>query len=545
MGALTTGVTGLRAHQQSLDVVANNLANMNTTAFKGQSIKFSDLAYDTTQSASGPNDAIGGVNPQQIGTGVSVAQIARSFEQGALETTGELLDFAIQGDGFFVLSGPAGEPVYTRAGSFTLDEVGLVDPATGYRVQRFGTVGERTSEDFGFQQDGSDNINIPLGEAIPGTTTSKIDFSGNLPTFASPPSVEVLTSAEPYLTAAGPATGATLLNDLLINQEDYVAGDSVRISGTNPDGSPYTATIAADGATMQDLVDEINLQLTGAVAELTPNGTLQITADTEGEAFASLTILDSAGNVGGSEFARKSMVVTNEGSSGDEFEFSVEIFDKRGADHRVDFTFSKETNNSWNLLASLATVSGEEFDAQVNNIFFNEDGSFSIAGENGVGDSNIILKFDDIAEPQTIELDFSGLDHLATAFSVSSVQDGTEPGTLVSIEVNGTGELQGVSSSGRTFPLAQLAIASFANVNGLEGIGGNYYKESVNSGNASVGTGLSGNRGQVIGNQLERSNVDLALEFTRLIVAQRGFSANARTITVADEVLEELTNIIR
>ena len=93
--------------------------------------------------------------------------------------------------------------------------------------------------------------------------------------------------------------------------------------------------------------------------------------------------------------------------------------------------------------------------------------------------------------------------------------------------------------------IAQLALATFNNVRGLEAEGGNYYVESSNSGVARIGAAQSNGSGSILSGQLETSNVDVALEFTQLIVAQRGFSANARTVTVATEVLEELTNIIR
>ena len=544
--ALSTGVSGLRAHQQQLDVVANNLANMNTTAFKAQTTSFSDLTYDKIRSGSGAGAVIGGVNPQQIGQGVRVSQLGRSFGQGALESTGELLDFAIQGEGFFVLTGSGGENIYTRAGSFSLDERGnLVDPSTGFRVQRTGATGERSDTQFGLQTPGDKAISIPLGSAIPGSQTQTIDFFGNLPTSASPPVAEVLSSSEPFLTTAGPATLATLLNDLTINSVDYAAGDQLEITGTNPDGTPFSTTLNAETATMQDLVDQVNSVLTGAVAELSPDGTLLVTADYTGEAFASLTIEDATGNIGSTDFSRNSMIVTTDGSDGDTFDVTVELYNKRGEEHRVNFEFSKQSTNGWDLLATMETSAGVTFDAEVNNILFNEDGTFSLAGEAGIGDSNIELKFDSVAEAQTIELTFDNMNHMATGYSAAVVQDGTGPGTLVSVAVDGNGEVSGLASNGKVISLAQLAIARFANVDGLEGLGGNFFQESVNSGAASIGAGLADGRGQIIGNQLEGSNVDLAQEFTRLIVAQRGFSANARTITVADEVLEELTNIVR
>jgi flagellar hook protein FlgE len=139
---LLTGASGLLSHQRKLDVVANNLANLNTTAFKSQRILFSDLLYTTIQPASsGTNADFGGTNPRQAGFGVSVAQTSRNHGQGVLTASGSTFDFAIQGEGFFVVSD--GTTSYTRAGAFSLDSNGyLVDPATGAFVQRFGTLGE-------------------------------------------------------------------------------------------------------------------------------------------------------------------------------------------------------------------------------------------------------------------------------------------------------------------------------------------------------------------------------------------------------------------
>ena len=197
------------------------------------------------------------------------------------------------------------------------------------------------------------------------------------------------------------------------------------------------------------------------------------------------------------------------------------------------------------MTASLSEDSGTLTDASVFNVTFNEDGTFAIAGEDGIGDANIEVQFNSIQNPQTINLDLSELSHLAADYSAFHTQDGFPPGNLVSVNLSQTGQLSGQASNGRTLPLAQLAVASFQNVGGLDAVGSNYFRESANSGDASLGTGLSGGRGQVLSGQLESSNVDLALEFTQLIIAQRGFSANARAITVADELLEDITNVVR
>ncbi len=544
--SLMTGITGLRTHQQKLDVVANNLANMNTIGFKAQTTNFSDLMYNTLRTGSGSSDTSGGINPQSIGTGVQMATISRRFAQGTLQSTGEILDFGINGEGFFTLSDPSGEDVFTRAGSFAVDGEGrLVDPATGFLVQRFGETGEPTNGGFGFQVPGDSSIRVPLGAAIPGQKTENMELVGNLPSNSFPPSVEVLSSFAAFATGTGTANPTTPLSDLTLNQVDYVAGDAIAISGTNPDGTPFTGSLAAENATLGDLVNEINSLMTGATAALRPDGTLAITADSTGEAFLSLLLRDEPGNVGSTSFSNNSMIVTTEGGDGDAYELSMEVFDARGGNHRVTFDLQKESTNSWTVKADISPTSGILLDDSVFNLTFNEDGSFALAGTNGVGDANIEIKFNTIDAPQTIAIDFSKLNHLATGYSLTQTQDGYAPGNLVSVATSATGEMSGLASNGRTIPLAQLALASFSNNGALEPIGGNYFQQSLNSGAPSIGTGIAGGRGQVIGGQLEGSNVDIAQEFTQLIVAQRGFSANARTITVADEMLEELNNIIR
>lgn len=539
--SLMTGITGLRTHQQKLDVVANNLANMNTIGFKAQTALFADLLYNNVTSGGSA-----GINPQEIGTGVKMAQVTRRFTQGSLEGTGELLDFAIQGEGFFVMQDSGGQNVYTRAGSFSINRLGqLVDPSSGYTLQRIGDVGEVVDGEPSFQTAGDSTIQVPLGAFILGQETRNVDLSGNLPSGALEPSQESLTSFSPFETAGGIATLTSPLNDLTINTQDYVAGDEIQIEGVNPDGSAFSGLFDANGATLGDLIDEINSLMTGATAELRTDGTIGVTADDSGEASMALTLSDATGNVGATDFVINPIFIETEGRSGETFELSMEIYDQRGESHRLGLEFTKIGLNSWDVKANLDPESGVLIDDSVLNVTFNEDGTFELASATGDGDANIEINFNSVAAPSTIELDFSSLTHLASSFSIGQTQDGFPPGNLTSVSITEAGELQGLASNGRTFPLAQLAMASFANSGALEALGGNYFAETLNSGSASIGEGLSENRGQLLSGQLENSNVDIAHEFTQLIVAQRGFSANARTITVADEMLEELTNIIR
>ena len=157
-----------------LDVAGNNLANVNTTAFKSSTITFSELLSETMKKASQPTATIGGTNPQQMGSGVGVASITRDMSQGNIVNTGQPLDLAIEGEGYFVLN-DGQQNVYTRIGAFGVDaNSDLIDPATGYHVQRIGSEGEQD----GFQTPGVSDIHIPYDTTLPAKATSKMVVCG-------------------------------------------------------------------------------------------------------------------------------------------------------------------------------------------------------------------------------------------------------------------------------------------------------------------------------------------------------------------------------
>lgn len=178
--ALFTGASGLTANSTALDVVGNNLANLNTTGYKTQRTLFRDQVYQLISSGSAGNGTTGGTNAAQLGYGVGVGTVDTLFTQGAVNPTGRPLDAAIQGGGFFVLRAVTGQ-VYSRAGSFGVDANGfLVDPGTGARVQRTGTVGEGSATLPGFQVPGNNDIKVPFGAGASGTPTANIRYQGNL-----------------------------------------------------------------------------------------------------------------------------------------------------------------------------------------------------------------------------------------------------------------------------------------------------------------------------------------------------------------------------
>ena len=176
--SMFSAVSGLRAHRTMLDVVGNNIANSSTAGFKSSSTVFEDVLSETVRNvgAGAEDGTTGGTNPSQIGLGVAVSRISTNFSQGALQSTGRQLDFAIRGDGFFVAEG-GGDRSYTRAGSMSLDAQGrLVAPGgelvQGWTADALGVVDPNTAVG---------QITVPIGTTAPPVATSTIDLAGNLP----------------------------------------------------------------------------------------------------------------------------------------------------------------------------------------------------------------------------------------------------------------------------------------------------------------------------------------------------------------------------
>lgn len=552
--SLLTGISGLRGHQKMLEVVGNNLANLNTTAYKTSRTLFSDLMYEVQRGTSSSSSGLlGSVNSVQIGTGSRLSQVDLNFAQGNLESTGNDLDLAMDGGGFFVAS--SGERTYfTRAGAFSLDESGyLSDPSTGYLIRRFGPTGEPNGDLPAFQTPGDDRVYVPKGVSIPGQVSTQMQIKGNLSSTSTGPVAQEVMTSTPLLSGGLPATLATQLSDLDTNTVNYIAGDKILISGRRTDGSNPTVTelILTPTSTVGDLVAALNSSFGGATITLDGLGNIVGTADATGPSFLSMSFSDGPTNTGRSDFEDHEMILTQTGKDADTVFQSVEVFDESGAGHTIGLTMTKQADQSWTLVATVSPTEGTILDSLVEGISFQPDGSFAQVTGSGVGDANITVQFRGQPSSQTINLNFGtpaqfdGLTALGQASRLQLTPDGFPPGELAEVQIDTDGKVFGLASNGLKIPLAQLAIASFRNPDGLVAIGNNYYTSSLASGNPDIGTALSGSRGALRAGQLEGSNVDLALEFTRLIIAQRGFSANARTITVTDEILQELTSIIR
>ncbi len=176
MRSLFSGVSGMKNHQIKMDVIGNNIANINTVGFKAGRVTFAEALAMTVRGATAPTETSGGINPSQIGLGMTVGYIDSVFNQGSLETTNIQTDLAINGDGFFVLS-DGQKQYFTRAGSFRFDSSGkLVNPTNGMVVQG------KIADADGVINSGTivQDIVLPFGQRVPAKATSMVNFVGNL-----------------------------------------------------------------------------------------------------------------------------------------------------------------------------------------------------------------------------------------------------------------------------------------------------------------------------------------------------------------------------
>jgi flagellar hook protein FlgE len=389
--SLFSGISGLRSHQQMMDVTGNNIANVNTVGFKSSATIFQDTLSQLLNSAGAPQAQNGGTNPAQIGLGVKLAGISTNFGQGAAQSTGRSTDLMITGDGFFAVRN-GGETLYTRAGSFSFDANGLLVDPQGAVVQGW------TADSAGKIDTNSTvgNVQLPVGTLLEPKATTSVTLGGNLP---------------------------------------------------------------ADSTSPTPIVSSI----TG--------------------------------------------------------------YDQQGNKVVYSTTFTKVSPTSWDVSVTDGTTTATQ------NLAFAADGSTPTPTSIVLGGATI---------------DLSGVTSYAGGASVASLkQNGSALGSLQAFTLASDGTLIGVFSNGLKQPLGQLALANFNNPVGLEKVGNNDYRTTVNSGEPNLGTAGTGGRGSLQSGTLEMSNVDLAQEFTNLIISERGFQANSKVITASDEVLQDLVNLKR
>ncbi len=527
MRSLYSAVSGLKTHQTRMDVIGNNIANVNTEAFKSSRVTFSEIMYQTTSSASGGNAAtgIGGVNAKQIGLGVATGATSIAITTaGAAETTGNPFDLKLtdsQSTNFFIVSDGT-NTFFTRSGSYYVDGNGfLCMTSTGYTL-------------MGWQID-------PTTGEIKKDTVSALQVM----------SAANQTSA-PEATTKGAVSGILDKNDTNVTSDD---GYAMTLSFYDDLGYSYTAKFA------------VRPLSTGNEANDKGKYTVELTSilDANGEEYLE-AYNEMAEGQGQAPITFDNLICQYRKVNG-------EIVDAEG------YVVEQTATGNW-----IRRDTGEASEPDLidliddgNNqacvIEFNPDnGEFVSVGrtpddnpDDGVApqaNDSIVLNMSQFLSNiigggsnfKDIEIDFSdcmnlnngGTSTMGALKGIDGDGAGKKLGALTGISVDTSGKVYGSYDNGNTVVLCQVAVAQFSNASGLEKVGDNCYQTTLNSGDFDgIGVEITADGSSISTGELEMSNVDLSAQFTDMIITQRGFQANSRVITTSDTLLEELINLKR
>ena len=567
MRSLYSGVAGLKTHQTRMDVIGNNIANVNTTAYKSSSMTFSELMSQTTQKASGANatTGVGGTNAKQIGLGVKAGAINTAITtQGSAQSTGNPFDIMITGDNFFVVSNGS-ENFFTRDGSFYVDGAGnLAMTSTGYNVMGWGV--DKTTGNI--KQDTVTALRImsTANMTYPPEATTQANISG------------ILDENDKDVTSAN---GKTVnLNFFDARGYSYTAKFTFKQSGgdkTNEYSMELNKILDSTGAeidisklefgnrSQQKMETKVTLNTDaykwdGKVLK-TKDGTTDVAnlADIFNTDGSLITPADDAAAQKQQEALDAIAKAYGYEGSTDEF---LNLYITSTVDKDKQLTIQ---NLLGNMMAgkttdvlpadgSAITMEGRYFEGTT--VVFNKDtGKLESVG-GSTTNLNVNAAFSALGgnfSDVTIDLsectnyDNKGTSTIgATSGDLDGLGTGRRLGDMIGVYIQKDGMIYASYDNGMTKLLGQIATAAFANASGLEKEGDNLYSATLNSGEFDgIGVDITAGGGYMSTGHLEMSNVDLSSEFTEMITTQRGFQANSRIITVSDTLLEELTNLKR
>ncbi len=566
--AMYTGLSGLNANQFRIDTIGNNIANVNTTAFKSSRASFQNQFSVMLSGGSAPSDTSGGANPSQVGMGAALGSIQRNQQSGALETTGVPTDMAIEGSGFFIVRTPELRQAYTRDGMFALDASNTLVTTDGFPVQ-----GYLADADFNIDRSQLQDISIPLGTLTIARATSQASFDGNLNANGTTGTQATILNSQVLESAPGvPATAATLLTDLrdpasvvppavplpLFADGDVITLQDVRKGGRQISETTFTVDAASTlGDFLTFLSNEIGINSDPSLSNTPgitvasglgtpPDGTIIIEGNVGTENainIGQVGIRSSGTNVNPFLFTE------TQAANGESVYTSFLVFDSLGTPMQVNVTAVLEEKTNGGTLWRFYAESPEDTDTTpvlgtTGTIQFDNNGRL-------LDVSNNIIQIDrtnsGASTPVNFTLDFSNLTGLTTDTStmVMTLQDGFEAGTLTSFNTGEDGVINGVFTNGLTRPLGQIALATFINPEGLIARTNNLYYVGSNSGQPLVTPPSTMGAGRIQGATLELSNVDLTREFIGLVTASTGFSASGRVINTSNQLLNELLSIAR
>lgn len=525
------GLSGLNASAKNLDVIGHNIANANTTGFKASRTEFAAMIASAIGAASGTNSGIG----------VEVSAIAQQFNQGNLTVTGNSLDVAINGNGFFTLQMPDGSRAYTRAGNFKLDNVGNVVTNDGAQVMGYPIdpmTGLRTSST-------AVPLTFPTTAPIPARQTTAIKTAFNLD--ARTPNAKGDPGATPPVAATPRTTYGTSLN----------VYDSQGVA------TPLSFYFEKNGANTWDIYNQLDDLTT--TPPTVPAITGRLIADKNGAVAATLEPVATS-------VANANPALTEKDDFPTSFTYRFYGPDDQGV-YAIRETTLSFTNpeDAWDFTYSDAPTNSLVASARLKDNLVDYAGGTSPAGGTfGVADLTdapaaakqsfelALMVNPSPANPNSpaapgsnpapgsypVTLDLNNVTQFGTKFAVSELsQDGYTSGELTGINVENNGMIMTRYSNGVTRAEGQIALASFRNTQGLAAVGGNNWVETYESGQPVLGAPTDGNFGALRAGALEDSNVDLTAELVNMMTAQRAYQANAQTIKTQDQVMSTLVNL--
>ena len=558
MRSMYSAVSGLKTHQTKMDVIGNNIANVNTVAFKSSSVVFQDVLYQMTSNASGANAATGtgGVNAKQIGLGVTTGATNLSITtSGAAETTGRAFDIRLSDQSttnFFVVNNGS-ENLFTRAGSFYVDGAGnLCMTSTGYTV-------------MGWQVDPTTgNIKKDTVSALRVMQTSNLTSAPEATTQANVSGI-IDKNDKDVLSDNGLVKTLTFFDNLGYS---YTARFAMKSTGT--DGK-YTVELEkilnSDGTTFYDPATETDpTKSLDNIFGVSSNATIgTYTSVQSGFYYDSATdLLHVGNNAQGTTITWKNVTDKKDADYPGYFIDNTKNYSLKEV-YGVGDGIINQMKNSKNVGVAVTkgvlTIKADVTDYAID--FSTKDGTFTGVGARTSNNktNTVTLNMSKLGNNPTqfdnITIDFSGLKDAnnggksTAVMSTGSIDDGVtgkgkKLGAMIGISIDNNGLIKGTYDNGNTETLGQIAVAQFANASGLEKVGENCYRTTLNSGEFDgIGVEISADGSSMTSGELEMSNVDLSTEFTQMIITQRGFQANSRIITTSDTLLEELVNLKR
>jgi flagellar hook protein FlgE len=541
-GSLFTAASGLQAQSQSMGMISNNIANVSTVGYKRTDAAFSSLVTNETRSVL--------YSPGSV----RVSQNARIDQQGLLQQSASATDIGMSGDGFFVVrrspTDPNAEPLYTRAGSFSEDSAGILRNTSGFYLFGwpldqngalpansanmsslvpidFGTIGNAVNP----TTDAAMSLNLSAAQAIstypvaPGFTP---DFTRDITVYDSLGTEQALTLNFKHVDSPGAiAVGTADLSAV----SGPLAG---QLGFTNTD--TFDITVGATGPTTITLDGDMGKLLSDINAIVDVNGNQVAFARLDANGFLTIKGRNITDNV--------DLVDGSGGPLAGGLQLAAATYTPNATAPNLLAAPSDPNNTEGWWHVEFVTPTGTVVSS--GEINFDSSGQLNATPDANGQVLNAITGIDWLngSATQDIDFDLADLTQFSSTYNViSSSQNGSALGQRTGISIDDDGFVTAQFSNGQSQRVYKLALATFANTNGLDALTGNVFRESDTSGAFNLREAGTGGAGDIQGGALEQANVDLAEEFSKMIITQRAYSANTKVITTADQMTAELLQL--